>query len=183
MSDEPSHLLERIAQGDQDAFADFYRLFELPVYRFVLSKLNRPADASDVVHDVFMEVWRSAGRFEGRSKVRTWVFGIAYRKAIDVLRKAGRVAGSDELPEQVDEGADAEACIAAAQEADHVRYCLDQLKADQREAVALAFYEDMPYAEIAEIAGVPEGTIKSRVYHAKQALLRCLSGRLGKGAP
>ena len=182
MVDDHATLVQQIAQGDQQAFAALYRALERPVYRFVLTKLNRPADASDVLHDVFMEVWRSASRFEGRSKVQTWIFGIAYRKSIDVLRKSGRFVPSDDAPEQVDETVSAEACVIAAQEADHLRYCLKQLKTDQRQVVALAFYEDMSYSEIASIADVPEGTVKSRVYHAKQALMRCLSSRLGKEA-
>jgi RNA polymerase sigma factor (sigma-70 family) len=175
-SDPHAALLTRIAAGDRQALADFYRALEKPVYKFIRSRLNDPFEASDILHDVFMEVWRSAGRFEGRSKVQTWVFGIAYRKVVDLFRKQGRQVVTDEIPETIDDDADTEACLAAGQEAKHVRHCMDTLKDEHRSAISLAFYEDMTYGEIAEITGVPEGTVKTRVFHAKKLLLRCLSG-------
>jgi len=156
---------------------------EKPLFRFIQSRLNDPFESSDILHDVFMEVWKSAGRFEGRSKVQTWIFGIAYRKVIDLHRKRGRQVLTDEVPESIDEDADTEACLASGQEAEHVRHCLETLKEDHRSAISLAFYEDMTYGEIAEVAGVPEGTIKTRIFHAKKLLLRCLSGLVERGVP
>lgn len=176
-------LLSAVAGGDKQALAALYRALEQPVFRFIRSRLNDPFEAGDILHDVFMEVWRSAGRFEGRSKVQTWIFGIAYRKVIDVHRKRGRTDLTDEFPDTADDAPDAEACLAAGQEAEHVRHCLGQLKDDHRSAVSMAFYDDMTYAEIAEVAGVPEGTIKTRIFHAKKLLLRCLSALVDRRAP
>ena len=181
--DPHAQIMTQIAHGDKKALAALYRALERPVYRFIRSKLNDPFECSDVLHDVFMEVWRSAARFEGRSKVQTWIFGIAYRKVIDVHRKRGRMDVTDDIPEAEDDTPDAEQCLAAGQEAEHVRYCLGTLKDDHRTAISLAFYEDMTYAEIAEVAGVPEGTIKTRVFHAKKLLLRCLQGRIDRRMP
>jgi len=175
-----AQLLSHMAGGDKAAFAAFYREMERPVYRFIASKLNDPHEASDILHEVFMDVWRSAGKFEGRSAVKTWVFGIAYRKTMDHFRKHGRVSVTDEVPEQEDQSPDAVSCLAAAEEAEHVRHCLGQLSTDHRMAIELAFYEDMTYSQIAEAAGTPEGTIKTRIYHAKKLLLHCLSGRVGR---
>jgi len=179
---ELATLMERMAQGDKAAFAAFYRAMERPLYRFITSKLNDPIEASDLLHEVFIDVWRSAGKFEGRSKVKTWVFGIAYRKTMDHFRKHGRVSVTEEVPEREDETPDAASCLAASQEAAHVRYCLDKLSGDHRMAIELAFYEDMTYAQIAETAGAPEGTIKTRIFHAKKLLMHCLSGRVGRVA-
>lgn len=176
-------LLPRIAQGDKQALAALYRALERPVFRFLQSKLNDPFQSADILHDVFMEVWRSAGRFEGRSKVQTWVFGIAYRKAIDHFRAAGRHDLTDEVPDTADDAPDPEACLAAGQEAAHVRHCLTTLKDDHRTVITLAFYEDMAYGEIAKVADIPEGTVKTRIFHAKQLLLRCLQGLIHRGAP
>lgn len=178
----PSHaqLLSRMADGDKAAFAAFYREMERPVYKFITSKLNDPHEASDILHEVFMDIWRSAGKFEGRSAVKTWVFGIAYRKTMDHFRKHGRVSVTDEMPEIEDDSADALSCLAAAEEATHVRHCLGQLSTEHKMAIQLAFYEDMSYGQIAEAAGTPEGTIKTRIYHAKKLLMHCLSGRLGR---
>lgn len=175
-------LMTRIAAKDKAAFSALYRELEKPLFRFVQQKLNDPFQSGDILHEVFLEVWRNADRFEGRSKVKTWMFGIAYRKVMDVFRKSARVDLTDEVPDQADDGPDGEACLIAAQNADHVRHCLDELKPPQRSAIEMAFYEDMSYREIADVTDVPEGTVKTRVFHAKQLLLRCLQGRLKTGA-
>lgn len=174
--DPHAQFLTQIAHGDKQALAALYRALEKPVFRFIQSRLNDPFESSDVLHDVFMEVWRSAGRFEGRSKVQTWIFGIAYRKVIDLHRKRGRQTVTDDIPETVDDSVDTEACMNAGQEADHVRHCVGELKDDHRTVINLTFFEDMTYKEVAEVVGVPEGTIKTRIFHAKKLLLRCLQG-------
>ena len=87
MSGDPKDLLQRIADGDEDALGAFYRLFEGRIYRFALSRLNDVFDAADILNEVMFEVWRGAARFEGRSAVSSWVLGIAHHKTIDRLRK------------------------------------------------------------------------------------------------
>lgn len=188
--DPHAPLLPRIASGDKTALAALYRALEKPVYRFIQSRLNDPFESADILHDVFLEVWRSAGRFEGRSKVQTWIFGIANRKVINLHRKRGRQDLTDAVDEQIDDSADTELCVAATQEAVHVRHCVEDLKPDHREAISLAFYQDVTYGEIAETVDAPEGTIKTRVYHAKKLLMKCLEGRMrlsgaagGRAAP
>jgi RNA polymerase sigma factor (sigma-70 family) len=171
-------LIARIAQQDRTALAALYRDLEKPLYRFIQSRLNDPFESSDILHDVFIEVWRSASRFEGRSKVQTWIFGIAYRKVIDRHRKAGRTDFTNEPPELEDDTANPEERLAAGQEAEHVRFCISTLSDEHRGAIGLAFWQDLSYREIAEILETAEGTIKTRIFHAKKLLLRCLSGRL-----
>lgn len=180
---EASELLRRIAGGDKSALAALYRAFERPVYRFIASRLNDPHEAADILHDVFMDIWRVAASFEGRAQVRTWIFGIAYRKVIDAHRKRGRVTVTDEVPETGDVSEAADVAFAAQEEAQHLAYCMGTLSDEHRAAVSLAFYDDMTCAEIAAIAGVPEGTVKSRLFHAKRLLLHCLSGRIGERSP
>jgi len=170
-------LIKRIANGDKLALAELYRLMEKPVYRFIQSRLNDPFESNDILHDVFMEVWRSADRFEGRSKLQTWIFGIAYRKVIDRHRKAGRTSLTDAPDENIaDEADSAESCMMASQDATQVQHCLSELSDDHRSAITLAFWDDMNYREIAEVCKTAEGTIKTRIFHAKKLLLRCLSG-------
>lgn len=182
MGADHGFLMRQIASGDKRAFAVLYRDLETPTLRFIRSRLNDPFEANDILHDVFMEVWRSAGKFEGRSMVRTWIFGIAYRKVIDSCRKRQRLETRSELPEVADPAESAETRVNAGQEAVHLRHCVDQLSTDQRLAISLAFYEDMTYDEIAEIADVPVGTIKSRVFHAKKNLLNCMTARVARQA-
>lgn len=175
-------LLTRIGNKDKAAFAALYREMEKPLFRFVMSKLNDPFQSGDILHEVFLEIWKNAARFEGRSTAKTWMFGIAYRKVMDVFRKTSKVDLTDEMPDQEDDAPAGEACLLAAQEAEHVRHCLSELKPQHRSAVELAFYEDMSYREIAEATDVPEGTVKTRVFHAKQLLMRCLQARMQIGA-
>lgn len=177
-NDAQRQLLARVAEGDKAAFAQLYRALEKPLYGFVALKLNDPSEAHDIVHETFMQVWKSASAFEGRSAVKSWVFGIAYRKVVDVIRKQSRMVVSDDMPEETDDGVSAETCLLAAQSADHLRHCLGTLKEDHHVAIRLAFYEDLGYREIASITDVPEGTVKTRIFHAKRALMHCLGGRL-----
>lgn len=174
-------LISRTAKGDRSAFSALYTALERPLFRFILSKLNDPHEAADIQNEVFMEIWRTANRFEGRSAVKTWIFGIAYRKTMDQFRRTRRVTTSDEIPEQEDDSPDALTCLAAAEEAEHVRHCLGTLSVDHRAAIELAFYEDLSYGEIAGITGAPEGTIKTRIFHAKKLLLHCLGSRMKRG--
>lgn len=175
-----SGLLVRVSEGDKAAFSEIYRTLEKPLYGFICRKLNDFSEAHDVVNETFLEVWRRAGTFEGRSAVKSWVYAIGYRKAVDVIRKNAKTVVSDDIPEVVDIDADAEKCLLAAQSGEHVRYCIERLKTDQAVAIRLAFFDDLSYREIAEITDSPEGTIKTRVFHAKKALLHCLDGRISK---
>lgn len=180
MNEEALQLLKRIGEGNETAFADFYRLFENRLYRFIKSKLNDSFEAADILNETFLEVWRKADTFEGRSKVSTWLFGIAYFKTVDRMRKQKLVlVDNDEFLEIVDESDDAMACLLTKERGAHVRHCLDKLKLAQRSVMELAFFEDMSYGDIATAVDCPENTVKTRMFHAKQAMKNCLSRRLG----
>lgn len=170
-------LIDRMSRRDMAGFEAFYRAMEKPLFRFLASRLNDPFQCADLLHEVFLDVWNGAGRFEGRSAVKSWVFGIAYRKVIDHLRRQGRFTTDADVPEQQDDSPDALSCLAAAEDAGHVRACLGGLKPDHRAAIELTFFEDMGYRDVAEVLQVPEGTVKTRVFHAKKLLMHCLEGR------
>lgn len=183
MVDNAEQLLRRIAQGDESAMGDFYQLYEAKIFRFVLSRLNDSFEAADILNEVMLEVWRGADRFEGRSQVSTWVFGIARNKTIDRLRRRNQGETVELEPDIAeDEGPGPAEVLSAAQDAEQVRRCIDGLSEAQREVVHLAFFEDLNYREIAAIADCPEGTVKTRMYHAKKALQRCLSKLMGMRA-
>lgn len=177
---DPKTLLRDIANGDKTAMAALYRQMEQPLYRFICVKLNDPFEANDILHEVFMDVWRSADKFEGRSAVKTWLFAIAYRKTMDRFRKTKRVVLTDEMPDLADDSASQFDILAAGEESQHIRFCLEELSLEHRQAIELAFYDDMTYREIADVSATAEGTVKTRIFHAKQLLKRCLSGRLGR---
>lgn len=173
-------LLARVADGDRTALRDLYMAHAVAIMRFVRSRVRDDAEAADIVHDTMLNVWRSAGSFQGRSSVLGWMMSMARNKTVDHIRKHARVtlgAPDENLP---DGDPDPEAALGAAQNAARLRNCVEALPERQRAAIHLAFFEDLTYAEIAGIEDVPEGTVKSRIYHAKQLLLRCLAQDGGK---
>lgn len=174
-------LLKKIGTGDEKAFADFFRLYEKRLHRFIQLKLNDFHEASDILNETFLEVWRKADTFQGRSKVSTWVFGIAYYKTMDRLRKKKpMLIDEDNFPEIVDESPDAMASLLSDERGSHVKFCLETLKEAHRSVMEMAFFEDMSYGEIAKIVDCPENTVKTRMFHAKQAMKHCLQGRMGE---
>ncbi|WP_409523695.1 RNA polymerase sigma factor [Nitrincola sp. MINF-07-Sa-05] len=169
-------LLQAIARKDQNAIAAFYRLYQSAVYRFVLTRLNDSHAAADILNEVMMEVWKSADKFEGRSLVKTWLFGIAHFKVMDHYRTQKKHEHLDEAEDIADEspGVQQEQLVSAAQDARLLKQAMSKLSAEHREVLHLAFYEDLNYREIGEIFGVPEGTVKSRIFHAKNLVKKQL---------
>ena len=174
-------LLKRMAEGSEAALQEFYKAYHTRVYAFVLKRLRNPADAADVLNEVMLEAWRSAARFEGRSQALTWLLGIANHKVIDNLRRNKRQAHEEIDPEWEDETSPtAIDMLTEIQDAQQLRECIDGLSDTHRLVVHLAFFEDLGYEEIAEIAECPVGTVKSRMFHARESLKRCLT-RLNPG--
>ncbi|PHS32157.1 MAG: RNA polymerase subunit sigma [Methylophaga sp.] len=177
--DDSIALLEKISAGDEMAFADFYRLYETRLYRFIKSKLNDSFEASDILNEVFLNVWQKAGTFEGRSKVSTWLFGIAYYKTMDRLRKKiPATVDDDQFLEIEDDAPNQLACMVSDENAGDVRFCLDALKSAHRAVMELTFFNELSYREISKIVDCPENTVKTRMFHAKQAMKRCLTKRM-----
>jgi RNA polymerase sigma-70 factor (ECF subfamily) len=168
-------LLARIAEGDMAAMRALYLAHADALHRFVRVRIRDGSEIADIVHETMLGVWRGAGGFEGRSTVRSWIFGLARHKATDHLRRQARIRldGPDETVP--DDEPSVETVIAASQDAERVRLCVGKLPQRQRAAIHLAFFEDLTYAQISEAEGVPEGTIKTRIFHAKKLLMRCLS--------
>jgi RNA polymerase sigma-70 factor (ECF subfamily) len=169
-------LIAGIAQGREQDLAEFHRRYHGRIYAFLLRRLGDAADAAEAANETMLEVWRGAARFEGRSKPLTWVLGIAQHKALDRMRRTAARPQTVELdPDTLaGEGAGAAELLAQAQDAARVRRCLERLSDVQRAVVHLAFYEDLGYGEIAQILDCPEGTVKTRMFHAKEGLRRCL---------
>ena len=182
MSDNEADLalIVAISESDQSAMTRFYKAHEARTYAFVLKKLNDPHAAADVVVETMMAVWNNAKLFRGSAKVTTWLLGIAHRKAIDVLRKRGRHE-ADELDfDVVDESSDFTLALESADDSANIKHCMEGLSDSQKEIIHLAFFEDMAYPEVAEVVDCPEGTVKTRVFHAKKKLKQCLE-RLMRG--
>lgn len=168
--------MRQVAQRDMAAMKTLYERHASALRRFAAHYVRDPAEVADVVQTTMLEVWRNADRFEGRSAVRTWILSLAKFKAIDHARKQAKVSVLDPQSttfEAVDER-NAETIVAAAQDDQRLRDCVSQLPDAQRSAIHLAFFEDLTYGEVADVEGVAEGTVKTRIFHAKKLLMRCL---------
>lgn len=169
-----AELLQAIAGQDRQAMRVFYERYHDNLFAFLVGRGADHAAAADVVQDAMLEVWRVAGKYSGQSSAKTWLFAIARNKSVDRVRKNARLVVTDDVPDTEDITADPEAAAIAAGEADRVRACLGNLKPQHSSVIRLAFYEDLTYDEISEIEDVPVGTIKTRIFHAKKLLMRCL---------
>jgi len=170
-------LLERISRGDKAAMEVLFERYQKPLFAFLRSRGADTQEADDAVQDAMLDVWRTAGRFSGSASVKTWVFTIGRNKLIDRMRKKEKVTLTDQIQEVIDEAPNAEAILISARDASRVRKCLSKLKPIHLSVIRLAFYDDLSYDEIGAIEDIPEGTVKSRVHHAKNLLLRCLGYR------
>ena len=155
-------LIGRIASGDRDAMRLLYSRHHIRVYRFILRFVSDSATAEDIANDVFIDVWRQAGRFEGRSQVSTWILGMARFKALSDRRKVRNVVDPDDaLGEVEDEGDTPEVAAQKTDKSRALRDCIARLSADHREIIDLVYYHDKSIAEVAQIVGIPENTVKT----------------------
>jgi RNA polymerase sigma factor (sigma-70 family) len=164
-------LLRRVANGERLAFDTFYRAYYRRLHRFLEQVIRRPELIGEVLNDTMMVVWRKAGTFNHGSRVSTWVFAIAYRRALKALKRAPdrniEVAMLED-PGQVDAGL--EQSLIERDIARRLRAALAFLSADQRAVVELTYYHGYAYREVAQIVGCPVDTVKTRMFHARRKL-------------
>ncbi|HEX3339151.1 MAG TPA: sigma-70 family RNA polymerase sigma factor [Pseudolabrys sp.] len=168
-------LISRIAGGDRLAMQVLYARHHVRVYRFVLRLVRNEATAEDLISEVFLDVWRQAGKFEGRSAVSTWMLSIARFKALSALRRRPEEELDDEKAEQIEDHADdPETALAKKDKGSALRQCLARLSADHREIIDLVYYHEKSVEEVAEIVGIPEATVKTRMFYARKKLSELL---------
>ncbi|MEP3891003.1 MAG: sigma-70 family RNA polymerase sigma factor [Hellea sp.] len=175
LRDADLSLVHKIAAGDHAAMKHVYELYSGPLFSFVKNWLADPHEASDIVHETMLEVWRRADRFQGRSLLKSWIFSIARNKSIDRNRKSSRMSYTDEVPEVVDDLPGPMDVLEMSQDAAALKACVMNLSETHRRMIHLAFYEDLSYGEISKIEGCPIGTVKTRILHAKKLLMRDLA--------
>lgn len=166
---EVGKLLARVADQDDAAFERLYDEFSNRVFRYAFTLLHNEHLAQEAMQETMVAVWKGAGRFEGRSKPSTWIFGIARNQALSLLRREKR-ASHGSPPERVEEDP-----IRRVHTQERVLAALGALSPDHREVVHLTFYEGLSYSEISSILDVPAGTVKSRMFHAKRRLAEVLT--------
>ena len=169
-------LIGRIALGDRRAFETFYRTYHVRVTRFLDRMMRRRSLVEEVLNDTMLVVWNRSERFDGSCKVSTWVFAIAYRRALQALRRQDE-ALEDETPDKRPAvGAGPEQQAQTRQLNAQLGRALDALSVDHRMVVELAYVHDMGYREIAQIVDCPVDTVKTRMFHARRRLRALLAG-------
>jgi RNA polymerase sigma-70 factor (ECF subfamily) len=164
-------LIERIALGDRNAMLVLFTGHQVRVFRFILRMIGDKTIAEDLTSEVFLDVWRQAGQFEGRSTVSTWMLAMARYKALAARRRRTEDQLDEEVVEAIeDDGDDPEVAVQKKDRSEILRRCLGKLSADHREIVDLVYYHEKSVDEAAQILAIPENTVKTRLLHARKRL-------------
>jgi RNA polymerase sigma-70 factor (ECF subfamily) len=174
---QDSELLRRVVDGDHDAFNEIMRRHEDRVFSVCLRIMGDRELALDATQETFLTTFRKAGQFQGNSALGTWIYRIAVNTCYDQLRKQKR-RRTDPIPDHVDPAdLSAQEAVEAAGMRPEIRDALSAIPRDFRSAVVLADTEGMALPEVAEILGVPVGTIKSRVFRGRRLLAKELGNQ------
>jgi len=177
--DDPDHdLVRRWQAGDEAAFEQLVRRHEKKVFRLLLRMMGTAAEAEDVAQETFLSLHRHGHRFRGEARFSTFVYRVASNAALNRRRTLGRnrarlkklavrQAAGDDLPQSPREPEDS---TGGTEISRAVRDALESLKPSLRMPVLLYDIEGLAYGEIAEVLGIAEGTVKSRIHRARQAL-------------
>lgn len=165
--DLAADLLVRVASGDQQAFAELYDMLSPRVFALVLRVVVNRAQSEEVLQEIFLEIWQSAGRFApNKGQGRSWVLTIAHRRAVDRVRSSQASADRDNRigVRDLEAGRDVVAeAVESRMAGDEVLAALAGLPEAQQEALVLAYYGGYSQSEIAALVGAPLGTIKTRM--------------------
>jgi RNA polymerase sigma-70 factor (ECF subfamily) len=168
-------LISRIAGGDRLAMQVLFARHHVRIYRFVLRLVRNEATAEDLISEVFLDVWRQAPKFEGRSAVSTWMLSIARFKALSALRRKPEQELDEETAAAIeDHSDDPEVTLAKKDKGEALRQCLAALSVEHREVVDLVYYHEKSVEEVARIVGIPEATVKTRMFYARKKLSELL---------
>jgi RNA polymerase sigma factor (sigma-70 family) len=168
-------LLRSVAAGDAAALTTLYERHAGALFGYLYRLAGDRMTAEEILQDTMLAVWRSAGYFEGRSKVTTWLFGVARRQAHNRLRgRPSPESAAGELPERLDRSAGPDELAIAAAGGTPVAAAIDRLPAHHRDVIALVFVAGLPLADVATVLAIPVGTVKSRLHHARAAVAAAL---------
>jgi RNA polymerase sigma-70 factor (ECF subfamily) len=164
-------LIKQIAEGNKLAMRALFARHQLRVYRFILRIVRDAALAEDVVSEVFIDAWQHAGRYEGRSSVSTWLLGIARHKALTACnRRTTESLDCEMAMNVVDPANNPEAELGQKDTGTVIRRCLAMLSPEHAEIIDLVYYQEMSIKEIVQILGIPDNTVKTRMFYARKRL-------------
>ena len=164
-------LIRRIAEGDQLAMRTLFGRHRVPLYRWLLRLVGDEALAEDLLSDVFLDVWRQAAAFEARSSVSTWLLAIARYKALSARRRRPDAELDEKVASRVADPADApEVALQKKTRAELLRHSLARLSPEHGEVIDLVYFHGKSVKEVAEIVGIAEATVKTRMFYARKKL-------------
>ena len=168
-------LLESISEGGRNAMHVLYSRHNVRVYRFVLRMVRDTTLAEDLVSQVFLDVWRTAGQFEGRAQVSTWLLSIARFKALTALRQRRHEdIEQEDVLEIADDTETPEAALDRSRTSAILRACVAKLSPAHREIINLVYYHEKSVEEVGDIIGIPQSTVKTRMFYARKQLAELL---------
>ncbi len=171
-------LVAAVRARDLRAFEQLYRRYQPRLTRFVGTLLRSPGLVEEVVNDTLMVLWQKAGDFTGASRLSTWLFAIAYRKAVRARpREPQRAEDVAALVELADDSS-TDAGLSRDRTRQALQRAMGVLSAEHRAVVDLTYFHEIGYREIAEILGCPVDTVKTRMFHARRQLRRAMAGEL-----
>jgi RNA polymerase sigma-70 factor (ECF subfamily) len=172
MSESDEMLIGRIAAGDKAAMRTLFARHQVKVFRFVLRIVGDAALAEDTVSETFIDAWQHAGRYEGRSSVSTWLIGIARHRALTAAarRRPTESLDCDSAHDVADPAGDPEAELGRKERGVVLRRAFAALSREHAEIIDLVYYQEKTIREIVELLGVPENTVKTRMFYARKRL-------------
>jgi RNA polymerase sigma-70 factor, ECF subfamily len=178
-------LIGRIARGDRLAMQVLFARHHVRIYRYVLRLLRDEMAAEDVISEVFLDVWHQAGKFEHRSAVSTWLIAIARFKALSAMRKHREVNLDEVLAGSIEEPSDRpDIVVEKLDKGAKLRQCLAALSPQHREVIDLVYYHEKSVEDVARIVGIPENTVKTRMFYARKKLGElCRTAGIDRGWP
>jgi RNA polymerase sigma-70 factor (ECF subfamily) len=180
---DPSELVEQrlmgqIATKHLLAFEALYRCYYPRLTRFLDRMTRRPSLVEEILNDTMFVVWNRADSYNGQCKVSTWIFAIAYRKALKALQRLDEPAEDEDPDLQMSDEPGPEQLLGQQQMNELLSGALDSLSAEHRAVVDLTYFHGADYREIAQIVDCPIATVKTRMFHARRRLKVLLAGRM-----
>jgi RNA polymerase sigma-70 factor (ECF subfamily) len=171
-ADEDLSLLQMVRRGEPEGATELFRKYSAPLLRYADRLLGSRAEAEEVAQEVFLKLIARVDQYDGRAPVASWLFAIAANACRDRLRKSGRrtAVSLEAVAETAASDPPADRALLESERRRLVRKALLRLSEDQREALVLARYHDLPYAEIARTLAISEGAVKTRIFRAMEKL-------------
>jgi RNA polymerase sigma-70 factor (ECF subfamily) len=172
---DDAQLITRVAAGDALAMQVLYARYHLRIYRFLVRLTGNTASAEELLGDVFLDLWRDAGRFEQRSSLATFLCAMARNKALAIRRRRSDAAYDEDKASLIADEADTpEVTAQKSDKSRALRTCIAALSPEHREVIDLVYYQEMSVSEVSRVLGVAENTVKTRMFYARKRLSEML---------